>query len=89
MTLGRAALIYIVLMFTTVLSWFVVGRFVVQILVILGGATSYTEVQNQAQLAITATNFSFVAFLIIWTVWLAYVAHANEQETSYTTYRPR
>ena len=82
-----AALSYFVLMFTTIFIWFVLGQYIVQIMVLMGGAVDMAEVAQVTQNCVLATNVTFIALLIIWTVWFAYVAHSKEYEQSYQVKR--
>lgn len=70
-------------MFTTVLTWFVLGRYVVQIIATIGTAAPNAEATAVAQQAIIGINLLFIAFLAAWTIWFAYVVHSREQEVSY------
>lgn len=87
MNIAQAALTYFVLMFSTIFSWFVLGQYVVQIMVILGGSTGMDEVARVTQNCVIAVNVTFIALLIIWTVWFAYVAHSREYEQTYQVKR--
>ena len=72
-------------MFGTVLAWFSLGRWVVQIIAIIGGAAPNVEAANVAQWAVIGVNILFIALLGAWTLWFAYVAHSREMEVSYET----
>jgi len=82
-----AALTYFILMFTTIFSWFVLGQHMVNVMATLGAAVAMAEVTTVTQNCILATNVTFIALLIIWTVWFAYVAHSSEYEQTYRTRR--
>ncbi len=85
MNIVAATIIYFVLMFSTIFSWFVLGRFIVDIMVLMSGAVSMDEVTQVTQNCVYATNFMFILFLIVWTVWFVYVAHSSEYEQTYYT----
>ena len=87
MNLGRAALTYFVLMVVTIFTWFVLGRFMVSVFVILWTATSSVDAKDIIQNCILGTNLTFIALLVVWTVWFAYAAHTREIEQSYQTGR--
>lgn len=79
----NGAITYIVLMFSTVLAWFTLGRYIVQIIAIIGTAAPNAEATAVAQQAVISVNLLFILFVVIWTLWFAYVVHSNEFEVSY------
>ena len=83
MNIIAAVLVYFVLMFTTIFSWFVLGRHIVQIMVTMGGTVGMAEVTQVTQNCVLATNIIFIFLLILWTVWFMYVAHSREYEQTY------
>lgn len=83
MNIVVATLVYFVLMFTTIFSWFILGQYIVQIMVLMSNAVNMAEVTAVTQNCVLATNVTFIALLVIWTVWFAYVAHSKEYEQSY------
>ena len=83
MKIIAAAFVYFVLMFTTIFSWFVLGQHMVSIMATLGSAVDMAEVTAVTQNCILATNVTFIALLVIWTVWFVYVAHSREYEQTY------
>jgi hypothetical protein len=87
MNLVRAGLIYFVLMLMTIFTWFVLGRFMVSIFVILWTATSSVDAKDIIQNCILGTNLTFLFLLVVWTAWFAYAAHSHEAEQSYQTGR--
>lgn len=89
MNIVIASITYFVLMFTTVFSWFVLGQYVVNIIVAIVAATSSIDSRIAAvgQNVVAGTNFMFIAFLIVWTIWYVYVAHHKETEQSYQVRR--
>jgi hypothetical protein len=82
-----AVVIYFGLMFSTIFSWFVLGQYIVQIMVLMGGAASMAEVTRVTQNCVLGVNVMFILFLVIWTVWFVYVAHSSEYEQSYQVRR--
>jgi len=87
MNIIRAIGLYIILMGITVFLWFVLGRYVVQIIATIGNATDIAEARQVAQNAVNGTNLFFIFLLILWTLWIAYVAHSQEYEVSYVQQR--
>jgi len=84
MNIIYASITYFILMFTTIFTWFVLGQYLVDIIVEMVTATSSIKhVVEVGQNVITGINFTFIFFLILWTVWYAYVAHHRESEQSY------
>jgi len=83
MNLARAALIYFVLMLMTIFTWFVLGRFMVSIMVVMWTATTSVDAKDIIQNCVLGTNLTFIALLVVWTVWFAYAAHTREVEQSY------
>jgi len=83
MHIARAAIIYFMLMFSTIFIWFVLGQHIVDIMVMMNGAVDILQVNQVTQNCIYATNFIFIFFLILWTIWFAYVAHSREEEQTY------
>jgi hypothetical protein len=79
----KAGLIYFVLMFATIFTWFVLGQYMVNIMVILWTATNSVDAKDVIKNCILGTNLMFIALLVCWTVWFAYVAHSREIEQSY------
>lgn len=89
MNIIAASITYFVLMFTTVFTWFVLGQYIVNIIVAVVSATSSIDshIAVVGQNVITGINFMFIAFLAVWTIWYAYVAHHRETEQSYQVRR--
>ena len=85
MNILRATVTYFVLVFTTVFIWFVLGRYMIQIMVAMSGAVDMEEVTAVTSNCVLGTNVTFVFLLIVWTLWYAYVAHAGEYEQTYNT----
>jgi hypothetical protein len=81
----KATLIYFVLMFSTIFAWFVIGRTFVTIFADVGGSVAISEVHDVAQNEIYALNLVFLALLIVFTIWFAYVAHSREIEQTYVS----
>jgi len=89
MNIVVASITYFVLMFSTVFTWFVLGQYMVDIIVTIVAATSSIDshIATVGQNVVTGINFMFIAFLAVWTIWYAYVAHHRETEQSYQVRR--
>lgn len=88
MHIVQAVMIYFTLMFSTIFSWFILGQHMVNVFAMLYTAMSHSSnTQDIISNCIVATNFTFIVFLILWTIWFIYVAQSNEYEQSYQTYR--
>ena len=88
MHIVQAVLIYFTLMFSTIFSWFILGQHIVNVFAMLYTAMSHSaSTQGIIANCIVTTNFTFIVFLILWTIWFIYVAQSNEYEQSYQTYR--
>ena len=87
MNIVAAVLVYFVLIFGTVFSWFVLGQYVVDIFVIFATVATTADSQAVVQNCVTATNFTFIAMCIVWTIWFVYAAHSDEYEQTYYTRR--
>ena len=88
MHIVQAVLIYFVLMFSTIFSWFILGQHLVAVFAMLHSAMSHSaNTQSTISTCIIATNFTFIVFLILWTIWFIYVAQSNEYEQSYQVRR--
>ena len=88
MHIVQAVLIYFVLMFSTIFSWFILGQHLVNVFAMLHTAMSHSaDTQSVIGTCIVATNFTFIIFLILWTIWFIYVAQSNEYEQSYQVRR--
>lgn len=88
MHIVQAVMIYFVLMFSTIFSWFILGQYLVNVFAMLYTAMAHSPAtQGIISNCIIATNFTFIIFLILWTVWFIYVAHADEYEQSYRVRR--
>jgi len=84
MHIVQAVFTYFVLMFSTIFIWFVLGQYVVNIFAMFHSAMAHSaSTQGVISNCIVATNFTFIIFLGLWTVWFIYVAHADEYEQSY------
>lgn len=87
MNVAKACVIYFTLMSSTVFTWFVMGKYMIQIIVALAGEfTTVQEIQDVAQNVIYGVNALFIIFLIVWTLWFYYALHSDEHEKSYSYY---
>lgn len=84
----QAVMVYFTLMFSTIFSWFILGQYIVNVFAMFYTAMAHSaNTQGVIGNCIVATNFTFIVFLILWTVWFIYVVQSDEYEQSYQTYR--
>ena len=87
MSIIRAVLVWLVLEFVTILSYFLLASHVIDIITaIMNTQSSYAEIVALRNNIILGINGVFFFFVILWTIWLAYVAHAQEHEATYQRY---
>lgn len=90
MNIVQAVMIYVTLMFSTIFSWFILGQYLVGVFAMLYTAMDHSsDTQGIISNCIVATNFTFIVFLILWTVWFIYVVQSDEYEQSFQTYGGR
>lgn len=87
MNIIQATLYFIILEFITIFAWFAIVVHIKDIINILVSASAGVAPQAVAigQNVVTAMNVVFLALVILWLGWYAYMAHAIVNETTYVS----
>lgn len=83
MHIVAATILYFILMFGTIFSWFVLGQYMVQIMVALSNPIGIAEVTAVTANCVLATHITFIFMLGLWTVWYLVMAHRYEYEQTF------
>jgi len=82
MHIVEATLNYMILMFVTIFTWFIIVKNLLLVINVIVTAVSLPNVTTVGQNVVNMFHVLFIFLLLIWTGWYAYMAHRRESEQS-------